>query len=261
MKCFVVLAALAACAYAAPSGFITNGEDAKLGQFPHQISLQWGIMGLFQHMCGGSIIAPEWILTAGHCITELPIAGDMKIRAGILQLTDSEHMQEIEVVERIVHPDYQGGVNPNDIALLKLAKPLEFNDYVQPIGLPKEGVIPEGESTLSGWGSTSTGQIPSMPNTLQTINLPVLPHQECADALTAIMGSPEPLTTSNVCTGPLTGGKSACSGDSGGPLVQDKTIIGIVSWGIMPCGSEGAPSVYTQVSSFNDFIHRHVRNL
>lgn len=49
-------------------------------------------------------------------------------------------------------------------------------------------------------------------------------------------------------------------GDSGGPLVQkndngDNVVIGIVSWGVIPCGSENAPSVYTRVSAYLDYIN------
>lgn len=57
--------------------------------------------------------------------------------------------------------------------------------------------------------------------------------------------------------------RSVCplQGDSGGPLAQvnendEPVIVGIVSWGMYPCGSVGAPSVYTRVSSFVDWINK-----
>jgi prostatin (serine protease 8) len=242
---------------------ITNGRDANVGEFPHQISLQWSALGgAYQHVCGGSILTESWILTAGHCITEIQPAGEMKVHAGIVKLVgDVNQWQEANVVERIVHPDYQGGVNPNDIALLRLATPLVFNDLVKPIGLPTAGAIPEGATVLSGWGSTSTGIIANYPNHLQTVDMEIIPIPECGDALTSVLGSPEPLADTNVCTGPLTGAISACSGDSGGPLIQGDVQIGIVSWGVIPCGSSGAPSVYTRVSAFIDFITQHVPQL
>lgn len=70
-----------------------------------------------------------------------------------------------------------------------------------------------------------------------------------------ISGTSYPLSPNNICTGPLSGGLSACSGDSGGPLEQDGTVIGIVSWGMTPCGSRGAPSVFTKVSAYIDWIN------
>lgn len=89
---------------------------------------------------------------------------------------------------------------------------------------------------------------------------------ECAAALTALFGSPDPLDVTNVCTGPLYDGISACSGDSGGPLAQfgpsnNTELIGVVSWGVSPCGYAGAPSVFVKVSSFVDFISANVPDL
>jgi prostatin (serine protease 8) len=248
-----------------PNVHITNGQDAAEGQFPYQISYQWGFLGFFQHVCGGSIISPTWILTAGHCVTEVPAIGEYKIIAGITTLDENNpERQEINVINKIVNPNFGSGVGPNDVALLQLASPLQLNDKVQPISLPAAGSVPAGDSVLSGWGSVSTIDIPFMPDQLQTADLPILSYDDCRAAIDALLDGTEenPLSEeSNVCTGPLTGGVSACSGDSGGPLVQDGAVIGIVSWGFTPCGSEGAPSVYTRVSSFVDFISEYVTDL
>ncbi|KAJ2952927.1 hypothetical protein O0L34_g7296 [Tuta absoluta] len=103
----------------------------------------------------------------------------------------------------------------------------------------------------------------------------------------------------NICSGPLTGGIAGCNGDSGGPLIhfmkkrkfnannevdgetqdyqEDYTdydengnlikvddtvpvVLGVVSWGVQPCGQEGAPTVYTKVSTYLDFINQYVKN-
>lgn len=61
-----------------------------------------------------------------------------------------------------------------------------------------------------------------------------------------------------MCTAP---GVATCTGDSGSPLVQEGVVVGVVSWGIVPCGYPGAPSVYTRVSSFVDFILQFVDDL
>lgn len=100
-------------------------------------------------------------------------------------------------------------VAPYDIALLKLEKPLAFNEFVQPIALPEPESTPEGEVTLSGWGSISSSGF-GTPNTLQKAELPVVDVKTCKEAIEALTGS-APVAPSNVCTGPLTGGVSACS--------------------------------------------------
>ncbi|XP_051158292.1 trypsin-like [Leptopilina boulardi] len=243
------------------SGRIVGGSEASKGQFPHQVSLQWGMPPLIKnkHFCGGSIINELWILTAGHCILAVPSYGQFTIKAGKHSLSSTETTeQSIQALKSIVHEKYKGGVNPYDIALIKLKKPLTLNKAVNIIKLPKQGSEHTGKVILSGWGSTSTINNAIMPDTLQTVKLPLVDLRTCKSAIESLTG-PSPLHETNVCTGPLTGGTSACSGDSGGPLISNITpgsseVIGVVSWGIIPCGSVGAPSVYTKVASYVDWI-------
>lgn len=233
------------------NGRIVGGQDASVGEFPYQVSLQLVILVISSHSCGGSIISPTTILTAAHCITEVPNIGYYKAVAGDHNLNVEEGTEQgIRVDKSIVHPDYQGGVAPNDVAVMLLRSPLTFNARVGPIALPTPGAIPQGQAVLSGWGSVSTSLLPTLPAVLQTALVPIVPMEECK----AAVGSEAPLASTNVCTGPLTGGLSACSGDSGGPLAQNGTVIGIVSWGYIPCGSVNAPSVFTRVSAFVDWI-------
>lgn len=71
----------------------------------------------------------------------------------------------------------------------------------------------------------------------------------------AFLGSRNPFDENlNVCSGIRFGGESACNGDSGGPLVQNNVLIGAVSWGLVPCGAAGAPSVYVKVSAYIPWI-------
>lgn len=147
------------------------------------------------------------------------------------------------------------GVNPNDIALLEITPPLKFDESVQPIKLPAKNSQPSGVAVLSGWGSTSITVQPNYPPILKTAQLQILTFEDCNNRLIGIMGTSRPLTEeSNVCTGPIKSNEGGCSGDSGGPLIQGNELIGIVSWGMVPCGHNKDPSVFTKVSSFVDFI-------
>lgn len=131
-------------------------------------------MGIWQHVCGGSIIAPNWVITAAHCITEVPSLGSFRIIAGISNLQQASSGQTISVTERIVHPNYNRDVGPFDIGLLRLGSNLTPNSNVQSIALAPRGYSASGNAVLSGWGSTSTTNTANMPNQLQTIVLPVL---------------------------------------------------------------------------------------
>lgn len=100
-------------------GRIIGGLDALPGEFPYIVSMQWTFLGLSTHTCGGSIISASWVLTAAHCITESPAIGSFAIIAGAHDFnTVQSSEQRIAVQSNIIHPLYQGGVNPHDIALV-----------------------------------------------------------------------------------------------------------------------------------------------
>ncbi|KAG7188818.1 hypothetical protein KM043_008427 [Ampulex compressa] len=239
-------------------GRIAGGSEARVGEYPWQVSLQWGYVLGTSHFCGGTILNNNWILTAGHCALAVPSYGNLVVKAGKHNIKRKESTeQSVKVAKIIVHEDYNGGVAPYDIALLKLASPLKFNSAVKPINLPKENSEPSGAVVLSGWGSISLTNEPEMPDTLQHVKMTIVNLPLCKRYIEQVAG-PSPLHQTNICTGPVYGGISACSGDSGGPLITkgvQPEVIGVVSWGIIPCGSSGAPSVYTRVSAFIRWIN------
>lgn len=233
-----------------PEGRIVGGQDASPHSAPYIVSIQWVLLSA-RHICGGSIIGSDWIITAAHCLVGLPAIGRLEAAAGRHDFSLAESTEQRRLIDRRwVHPDYPGGVAPNDIALIHVQIPFAITYAVNAIALPPAHSIHSGNARLNGWGSTSTGLLPNNPNILQVVYKPVLPWEVCRDVL-----GDSPLTSTMLCTGPLTGGVSACSGDSGGPLELNNQLIGIVSWGYIPCGSVGAPSVYTRVSAFIDWIN------
>lgn len=245
MRSLIVLSLAFAAALAVPIAevdpFVVGGENALPGQFPYIVSLLWNVLGVSTHVCGGSIISGNWILTAAHCITEIPQIGRITVLAGghnrAAPDTSVEVISEIVSGSTVLHPDWTPGpqVGPDDLALLLLATPLVFNARIRPIRLPAEHSIPVGQATLSGWGSTGGT---TLPNILQFTTKPIITLAVCRQAFNELNLDGNLVDDTNLCTGPLTGGVSACSGDSGGPLVQgaapNEIQIGVVSWGVTP---------------------------
>nr|XP_019561691.2 trypsin-1-like [Aedes albopictus] len=271
MKILPVLFSVLAISWAAPgyvdeepsfmSSRIVGGINALPNEFPSMVSVRRVVLIVTAHVCGGSILNNFWIMTAAHCITESPQNSRFVVWAGSHDFNQNEATrQAINVMSHAIHPDYDGGVSPSDIAVMRLQSPLTFTAAVQPVVLPPDFSTPRlGPVTLAGWGST-TGGSTSMPAILQKVVKPLIDWNTCEQA----NGGPgaSPLGPTNICTGPLTGGISACSGDSGSPLyiIENgvQTQVGIASWVWMPCGTIGRPSVYVGVSHYLPWVRQQL---
>ncbi|XP_065366484.1 chymotrypsin-2-like [Calliphora vicina] len=219
---------------------IIGGSEATEGLLPYQVSIQ-NTFG--EHVCGGAIIAPEWILTAGHC-SEWP-KQYLKVVTGTVNWTkpDAEYLVE----DMKVHCLHDKPMYHNDIALIRLNKPIVYNERTQPIKMAHSNTLKEGDKlTLSGWGSIKVwGRSPDM---LHTVDLSYMEHDKCSKKVknSAWLGE------GHICTD-TSEGKGACHNDSGGPLVDENNmLVGVVNWG-EPC-AVGRPDVYASVPYYHDWI-------
>lgn len=230
-----------------PNGRIVGGKPTTIEKVPHQVSLQsYGFS-----FCGGSIISNNWILTAGHCIS-VPSEW-ITIRAGTNKLNSggSEHA----IVKVIRHENYKTGkygVPENDVALIQLATPLEFDATRQPIKIfnQNEEAVVGAMSIITGWGRTKEGGTSA--TVLQTVEVPIVSKESCHIAYESYGGLPQ----GEICAAFPEGGKDACQGDSGGPLTIGGRLAGIVSWG-NGCAKKGYPGVYTEVAAYHDWIMKN----
>jgi len=225
---------------------IVGGSVVERNELPYQISLQY----YGSHICGGTVLNENYIVTAGHC-AEVGSASTFSIVAGDHSLQNVDGTEQTRAVSRvIIHEEYDSWTIENDIALLKLTTPLTLNAAVQSLPLAPEGHDATGNGIVSGWGTLTSGG--SLPDLLHKVAVPIVSDKECEEAY----GSGE-IAASMICAGLDEGGKDSCQGDSGGPLVCSDVgasyLCGIVSWGY-GCAVAGYPGVYTEVAYFSQWV-------
>ncbi|XP_073833445.1 serine protease SP24D-like isoform X2 [Musca autumnalis] len=226
-----------------PQPRILGGANAREGQFPHQVSLKWD----GRHVCGGSIISPSYIVTAAHCLSQGYVNVPVKyisIRAGSTIANEGGQVRQAEW--SYVHPDYN--LFGNDIGLVKLSEPLEFNENVKAIPLAKQDPPTGVPVIISGWGRTrNDGAVVKM---LQYTTLTALSSSDCRQRMAGVPDSAFCLDHSI--------GHGACRGDSGGPAVYNGELVGVANSVVRSCGSAN-PDSYASVAYYADWLRENTQ--
>ncbi|XP_076017496.1 coagulation factor IX-like [Genypterus blacodes] len=239
---------------------VVGGEEAKPGEIPWQVLLVSNSKDPTEktHFCGGSLLSAEWVITAAHCLTPLRIV----VSGFFVRIGDHDKMQQENterdymVAEQLIHPFYDASKSEynHDIALLKLAAPVEMSNKRRPICLgPKdftENLLRDSRSSIvSGWGKMSfTGPQASK---LQKLAVPYIDRTKCKAS------SSHHITRFMFCAGYENEPMDTCLGDSGGPHATNFEgtwfLTGIVSWG-EECAKQGKYGVYTRISRYYPWI-------
>ncbi|XP_029412254.1 plasma kallikrein isoform X2 [Nannospalax galili] len=231
---------------------IVGGTNSSLGEWPWQVSLQVKLTTQ-NHLCGGSIIGRQWILTAAHCFDGIPYRDVWRIYGGILNLSDvTKETPFSKIKELIIHEKYKIAEGNYDIALIKLQTPLNYTEFQKPICLPSKDdtYTIYTNCWVTGWGYTK--EKGDIQNTLQKATIPLVANEECQKRYRDYI-----ITKTMICAGYKEGGTDACKGDSGGPFVCKHNgiwqLVGITSWG-EGCARKEQPGVYTKVAEYVDWI-------
>ncbi|XP_051895853.1 transmembrane protease serine 2-like [Pristis pectinata] len=234
------------------SSRIVGGTPALLGKWPWQVSLHYKS----QPVCGGSIISQDWVITAGHCFfdNEALQPSNWKVYSGFISQRQLSEATLRYVSKIIVHRNYNSKTNDNDVALMKLSRPLEITDKVRPVCLPTYyQEFPDGAPCwITGFGRVHE-HATSVSDTLLEARVNIIGRSTC-NQRNIYSGQ---ITEHMICAGKLSGGVDSCQGDSGGPLVCEMSgtyyLAGVTSWGV-GCARINRPGVYTRVTQFTDWI-------
>ncbi|GBP04051.1 CLIP domain-containing serine protease 2 [Eumeta japonica] len=172
-------------------------------------------------------------------------------------------VQDRGLAKIIPHESFNEPSFHNDIAILKLDRPVELNGFVNTICLPKNDELQDQMQTrktavTAGWGKMNMTTA-AHAYVLQFVQLPVLDGDSCYE----MMGRTN-LTNSIICAGAKVN-QDTCTGDSGGPLMKvfdtddgpKSFLVGVVSFGASVCGIK-APGVYTSLFFFRKWILDHI---
>uniref|UniRef100_A0A8C0PKE6 Peptidase S1 domain-containing protein n=1 Tax=Canis lupus familiaris TaxID=9615 RepID=A0A8C0PKE6_CANLF len=228
-------------------------------KWPWQVSLQ----ARDKHVCGGSLIAHQWVLTAANCIIGHE---EYTVRLGdnLLQ-PHSETALVVPVEDILCHHFFDDKTLRHDIALVFLASSVNYSSSIRPVSLPRRVLQVEAktECWVTGWGHLEKGASAMVPVHLQESKQLILHYRKCNQILQAQLGTLRTLVKQGmICGYQEEKGPSLCvPGDSGGPLVcefrETWVQVGIVSWGI-GCGHKNSPIVYTDVSLYKEWISSHL---
>lgn len=226
---------------------VVGGGLASPGDDPWQVAL---LAPNLVQFCGGSLIAPGWVLTAAHCVDRGTTPEQLSVLTGTTDL--GVNGAPSRVLGIAVHELWETSTHDFDIAVLRI----EGNHAGMPIRLmtadEEARLLIDGTSLrTTGWGATSEGGAEQ--TQLRAVMIPFQPTAIC-NRRQSYGGS---VTENMLCAGKELGGLDACQGDSGGPLTirttQGPLLAGAVSWG-EGCGLPYKFGVYTRLSRLTGWL-------
>jgi len=243
---------------------IIGGHKAKFAELPWQVHIR-----ISSYQCGGVLLNHQYVATAAHCVHQAKLSQitvhlgefDTKNTKKVFEPLESESYR----VEHItLHPDFRYMLTQPDrfdVAVLKLDRPVTYEDNILPICLPTSDYDLVGKiGVVAGWGKTDNSFGKTGTNILHKVLVPIIENDRCR-AWHRDKAIQVQLHEEMFCAGHKGGKQDACLGDSGGPLVINFdgkwTLIGITSAGF-GCAVEKQPGIYHKISKTAKWLSQQI---
>ncbi|GBG83177.1 hypothetical protein CBR_g36793 [Chara braunii] len=257
-------------------GKVVGGREINIAHAPYQASIFLELFvndtagPVLLNVCAGTLIDPEYIISAAHCFVEesrgnanladlallSPNASSYIVRLGSTSVKEG---LDVRVKNYWLHPEFRVVTSLlfNDVSLFRLERPVPINDTIMPVKLAfSDDVLVTGSDIgITGWGDTTFEGDASTVLLGATVDL--LPDVCPNSAIYKAAYDPKVM----LCAGCREGGVDGCQGDSGGPATTSSNstgcpvLVGITSFGGV-CGSPESPGVYTRVATLVDWVEK-----
>ena len=278
-----------------PIPHIIGGGEAGINNYPFAVQLQVGYddnnqlsaAGEFRPFCTGSLVAPQWVLTAAHCIRLMDIPSRPQGAIRVL-FPNSTYQDAISADRAFVHPGYLEGLadqddellsssmpslnlkdTGTDVALLHLSQPAE----IKPVRLAQrrsQDTAYRDDATIMGYGYTTTAE-DQLADQLHVAQISLLSDLQCQKQKVYYEYGSLANARTQLCrriTRKLAGNQGiTCNGDSGGPVLLTDQYgwlqVGVVSWGASyegGCWGRDAVDIYSRVAAAYPWITSTIHN-
>ncbi|GAB7035924.1 serine protease [Streptomyces sp. NPDC021749] len=252
-------AALAGAALVAmtspPAAAVVGGDRAAITKYPWTVALT-SSDDMKTAECAGTLVAPDKVLTASHCVKQATI-DSVRVIGGREDLRQTGKGGVRKVAKLWIHPKAHtrgnGAIYAHDIAVLTLNSPMPYRTL--PLATPaQQKLYEEGTpNRVLGWGSTTGREDDDRVPPLQTALLPNRGDESCVTAY----GSRRYDKRYTMCLGYPAGGVNACYGDSGGPVIAGGRLVGVISGG-GSCTDRLYPGVANKTASYYALLQSQI---